>query len=95
MDFRSHKMAKGGLACVNTFRKANSVNAIKSKYTSVVRTAEQIADEEAQAALDKDDYMESEEEEQEVKSITKKKAYTINDIMEIDTKLSLKKKTQI
>lgn len=40
MDFRSHKMAKGGYAATNVFRKHLSETAQKSKYVGVVKTAE-------------------------------------------------------
>jgi len=39
-DFRSHKMANGGLAAIGVFRKHTSVNAQKTKYPTIVRTAE-------------------------------------------------------
>ena len=45
-DFRSHKMANGGLAAIGVFRKHRSANAEKTKYPTIVRTAEQIAEEE-------------------------------------------------
>lgn len=64
MDFRSHKMANGGLAAINTFRKLHSENAKKSKYASIVRTAEEI---EAEAKRPKDqDMQESSSDEEEV-----------------------------
>jgi len=42
MDFRSHKMAKGGYGTVHTFRKINSEKARKSDYISVVKTKEDL-----------------------------------------------------
>ncbi len=46
MDFRSHKMPKGGYAAIGTFRKHLSENSIKTKYPTIVRTAEEIEEEE-------------------------------------------------
>jgi len=46
MDFRSHKMAKGGWTGVNNFRKIHSKNAIKSKFESIVKTNEMLEDDE-------------------------------------------------
>ena len=42
MDFRSHKMPKGGYAAIGVFRKHLSENSIKTKYPTIVRTAEEI-----------------------------------------------------
>ena len=60
MDFRSFRMANGGLAACNVFRKHRSEHAIKSKYTSIVRTAEEIAADDAK----KDIIMEAESSEE-------------------------------
>ena len=42
LDFRSHKMPKGGYAAIGTFRKHLSENTIKTKYPTIVRTAQDI-----------------------------------------------------
>ena len=42
LDFRSHKMARGGYAATNVFRKHLSENTIKTKYPTVVITREQM-----------------------------------------------------
>ncbi len=47
-DFRSHKMVNGGLAAIGVFRKHRSENAVKTKYPTIVRTAEEIEAEEAE-----------------------------------------------
>jgi hypothetical protein len=60
LDFRSHKMAKGGYAATNVFRKHLSDKSIKSKYTSIVKTAEELAAEQAAAA---EEFEDAEEEE--------------------------------
>ena len=49
VDLRSHKIEGGGLTVVGTFRKHLSKNSKKSKYETIVRTAEQIEREEAEA----------------------------------------------
>ncbi|CDW87144.1 UNKNOWN [Stylonychia lemnae] len=89
MDFRSHKMAKGGWTGVNNFRKIHSENAIKSKYESVVKTNEDLE----RDAQNKEQQMESDsEEEVQVAQSKAKKNYTIDDIMQLDSKLSIGKK---
>ena len=42
MDFRSHKLAEGGYAAVNSFRKTRGDNKPKQKYEHTVRTTEEI-----------------------------------------------------
>lgn len=42
MDFRSHKMAKGGWTGMHNFRKIHSEKSKKSKYASVVKTEEDL-----------------------------------------------------
>jgi hypothetical protein len=42
MDFRSHKMARGGWTGVHNFRKIHSKTATKSKYESIVKTTEDL-----------------------------------------------------
>ena len=90
MDFRSHKMAKGGLAACNTFRKHISVNAEKTKYPTIVRTAEEIENEPQEQDNEMYIDQESEEEQKKFKKSTKKN-YTIDDIMQID-KIKISKK---
>lgn len=78
MDFRSHKMEKGGYAATNTFRKHLSDKTIKSPYVSVVKTAEDLQREAEEAAAQMEVASESESEEEEV---VKKKNYTVDDIV--------------
>jgi hypothetical protein len=90
-DFRSHKMENGGYAAMHTFRKARSVNAIKSKYPTFVKTREEL-DAEANAPAKEDMIVEVEE----VKEVKKpaSKSYTIDDIMHLDKSLQITKKKQ-
>ena len=91
MDFRSHKMgARGGLACINTFRKANNPNAKQSKYLHTVRTTEMIERDEAIA--NNKMIVESSEDEEPVVAVAQSKNYTVDDIMSLGNKLSLSKK---
>ena len=46
MDFRSHKMAKGGWTGMYNFRKMHSETAKRSKYESIVKTREELDREE-------------------------------------------------
>ena len=59
MDFRSHKMAQGGLTAPNNFRKIHSEKAQKSKYEHIVRTTAEIEEEERkmreQTQMEEDD----------------------------------------
>lgn len=91
MDFRSHKMVDGGFACVGTFRKNRSSNSIKSKYVSIVRTAEEIQEDEERERQAMQ--IEKEEEMKPVKVVKRKPVATIDDItMTMDSKLSISKK---
>lgn len=92
-DFRSHKMANGGYAAMHTFRKAKSENSIKTKYPTIVRTREEI-DAEEQQALVEDAAFEDVEEEEELPKKKSQKNYTIDDIMQLDTSLTLSKKKE-
>lgn len=98
-DFRSHKMAKGGWTGMYNFRKIHSENAHKSKYPTVVKTKEDLEKEEIEQEHNQD--MEDEESEEEkvqvatskaAKKDKKSNAYTIDDIMELDSKLTIGKK---
>jgi len=92
LDFRSHKMANGGYAATNTFRKHRSATSTKSKYTSVVKTREELDLEEA-AALAEPEYESMEEEEVVVVEAPKKKSKaTVEEIMDLSSKLSLSRK---
>lgn len=76
------------------FRKIHSENAKKSKYESVVKTKEDLEKEEYDNLnnADMQDDSDEEEEQQQVatsKAAGKKKNYTIDDIMQLDTKLSI------
>lgn len=92
LDFRSHKMAKGGYAATNVFRKHLSEKSIKSKYTSVVRTAEEIEAQQAEAAKADQDFEDVEDEEPAKAVSSKRSKYTVNDIMELGSKLKISKK---
>ena len=50
MDFRSHKMPRGGYAAIGVFRKHLSEASIKTKYPTIVRTAEEIEAEDKKKA---------------------------------------------
>ena len=83
-------MANGGLAAIGVFRKHTSANAQKTKYPTIVRTAEQIEAEENEAAnVMVVDSSSSDEEEVPAK---KQKNYTIDDIMTLDKSLQITKK---
>ena len=49
LDFRCHKIAGGGQAAIGVTRKHLPTATKKSKYSTIVKTAEQIAAEEAEA----------------------------------------------
>ena len=90
-------MINGGLAAIGVFRKHRSANAIQTKYPTIVRTAEEIeADELAgdnQMVVDEaDSPSESEEEEERKRPVSKKKNYTIDDIMSLEKSLQITKK---
>lgn len=94
MDFRSHKMAKGGWTGMYNFRKIHSESAQKSKYPTVVKTKEDLEREEQEQS----EAMEESEEEVQVATskpaVAKggKKAYSIDDIMHLDSQLTIGKK---
>ena len=50
LDFRSNKIAGGGLTVVGTFRKVNNPKRKQSKYNAVVKSREELDAEEAAAA---------------------------------------------
>lgn len=78
---------------MHTFRKAKSENSIKTKYPTIVRTREEI-DAEEQQALVEDAAFEDVEEEEELPKKKSQKNYTIDDIMQLDTSLTLSKKKE-
>lgn len=87
-DFRSHKLEMGGYTAPNTFRKTYSKNAKRSKYETIVKTAEEIANEPESESSD-------EEVEMQETAPTKAKNYTINDIMGLDKiKIGKQKKSK-
>lgn len=93
-------MAKGGWTGMYNFRKIHSENALKSKYPTVVKTMEDLEKEELEQEHNQD--MEDEESEEEKMQVATSKqatkndkkagAYTIDDIMELDSKLTIGKK---
>jgi hypothetical protein len=87
-------MANGGLAAIGVFRKHRSANAIQTKYPTIVRTAEEIeADELAgDNNMVVDQASSSSESEEEKKPVSKKKNYTIDDIMSMEKSLQITKK---
>lgn len=96
MDFRSHKMERGGYAATNTFRKHLSDKTIKSPYVSIVKTAEDLAAEAEEAAQKMDSDFEDVEEEKVVQK-SKKTTYTVDDIvggMDKSLKISKNKKNK-
>eukprot|EP00347_Sterkiella_histriomuscorum_P023071 403336062 len=94
MDFRSHKMAKGGWTGMYNFRKMHSATAKRSKYESIVKTQEELDREEIERENHQD--MEDESSEEEVAPVVvtskAKKDYSIDDIMQLESKLSIGKK---
>ena len=91
-DFRSHKMPNGGLAAIGVFRKHLSDKTEKSKYPTIVKTAEMLAAEEAEEANKMNDSSSEDEVPQIAISAPKAKTYTIDDIMTLDKSLKLTKK---
>ena len=88
-------MANGGLAAIGVFRKHLSANSIKSKYPTIVRTAEEIEAEDNEKANQMHEDSASEEEAPQVAVSSKKpKNYTIDDIMNLDKSLKIVKKTK-
>ena len=93
MDFRSHKMARGGTTGTRNFRKINSKNATKSKYEHTVRTAEEIAIAEGKTTDSEEEQEADMEMDQEAAVVSSaKKDYGIDDIMQLGNKLHLGKK---
>ena len=91
-DFRSHKMPNGGLAAIGVFRKHLSEKTEKSKYPTIVKTAEMLAAEEAEEENKMNDSSSEDEAPQIAISAPKAKTYTIDDIMTLDKSLKLTKK---
>lgn len=65
MDFRSHKMAKGGTTGMYNFRKVHSKNAKRSKYEAIVKTTEDLERERLEKEQEMEDMDEESEEEEE------------------------------
>ena len=86
-------MAMGGRTAVHNFRKIHSENSKKSKYASVVKTAEEIEAEKLNNEASMNEESEEEEEKQEAQSKAKKD-YSMNDIMDLDRLTIGKKKKQ-
>ena len=84
-------MANGGLAAIGVFRKHLSNNTIKTKYPTIVKTAEQLANEEEEKANRMEESSEEEAAPQVAVSAPRPKNYTISDIMTLD-KIQLTKK---
>ena len=90
-DFRSHRMATGGRTAVHNFRKIHSEASKKSKYASVVKTTEELVDEEASMTGENE---QSEQEEAQVAQSKPKKDLSVNDIMDLD-RLTIGKKQAV
>ena len=87
-------MANGGLAAIGVFRKHLSNNTVKTKYPTIVKTAEMLAAEEdekanrmVESSSENEDYAP-----QVAVSAPKAKNYTIDDIMTLDKSLQITKK---
>jgi len=91
-DFRSHRMAQGGRTGMYNFRKMYSETAEKSEYTSIVKTREELDREAAQEDMEEDSESEEEVEQQKSKRTAESKKYSVEDIMELASKLSINKK---
>ena len=91
-DFRSHKMSNGGYAAIGVFRKHLSEKTEKSKYPTIVRTAEDIEAEENEKANRMQEDSSEDEAPQVAVSAPKPKNYTIADIMTLDKSLQITKK---
>lgn len=99
MDFRSHKMALGGTTAMHNFRKIHSALSKKSKYPTIVKTTADL-EREALEELNRMEVVESAEEddggaspvEMQYAKSKAKKDYSIADIMELESKLSINKK---
>ena len=74
------------------FRKMYSETAEKSEYTSIVKTREELDREAAQEDMEEDSESEEEVEQQKSKRTAESKKYSVADIMELGTKLSINKK---
>ena len=86
-------MANGGLAAIGVFRKHLSNNTEKTKYPTIVKTAEMLAAEEDEKANRMDESSDNEDEAPQVAvSAPKAKNYTIDDIMTLDKSLQITKK---
>jgi len=90
MDFRSHKIEKGGYTGVHNFRKK------KAKYETVVKTIEELEREERVKEEEKklEPVPMEEESDEEVEPVPDKKKYSVNDLMELEN-LSIKKKVPV
>lgn len=84
-------MAMGGYTGMYNFRKIHSEKAEKSPYVAIVKTADEI-EAERQAALNQEEMEEDESEEEEKVVTAQSKSYTVEDIMELGTKLNIGKK---
>lgn len=51
-DFRSHKMENGGLTAIGVARKHMQKNAKQSKYQTIVKTTEMLAEEAAKREIE-------------------------------------------
>ncbi len=87
-------MANGGLAAIGVFRKHLSNNTVKTKYPTIVKTAEMLAAEEDEKANRMDESSSDNEDDapQVAVSAPKAKNYTIDDIMTLDKSLQITKK---
>ncbi len=86
-------MSNGGYAAVGVFRKHLSEKTEKSKYPTIVKTAEDIEAEENEKANRMEEDSSSEDEAPQVAvSAPKPKNYTIADIMTLDKSLQITKK---
>ena len=90
LDFRCHKMAGGAQAAIGVFRKLNNPNAKQSKYATIIRTAEDIAREEAGAAAMQD-------EDQEIVAVKSAVATkeAMDELAALTEKMTLDKKAKI
>lgn len=84
-DFRSHKLAQGGYAARNTFRKTYKEGSKKSKYETIVKTQEELDNGPVTVVS-------ASEDEIEIERIKPQKKYTVEDIMGIDNMKISKKK---
>ena len=89
LDFRSHKMEKGGLCAIGVFRKHLSKNAKKSRWETVVKTrAELDAEEKGETTA-----TEMEAEETPMQAVSQKVTKeTMDELMAMTEKMALEKK---